>query len=162
MFNETEVIMMIEWATKDLDVTKFRNGDEIIRAQTQKQWVELGRKRVPALWEGNGDIFYYNQYAVLDERGLAPEGWRIPTAEELQTLIVDNKFSNQINLNKNGCIMDWSGSIKYVGSDAFYWSSSTSGTRGKCLNYIEGAEPVDSDIVRTSQAEGQTVRCVKL
>ena len=82
------------WQTMNLNVDRFRNGDLIINAISEKEWEEAGKNRQPA-WcyydndSENGKIYgkLYNWYAVNDSRGLAPEGWHIPTNDEWSTLI---------------------------------------------------------------------------
>lgn len=81
------------WAVKNLDVTTFRNGDIIPEAKTNEEWKKSGDEQKPA-WcyynndPANGEKYgkLYNWYAVNDPRGLAPEGWHIPTDAEWTTL----------------------------------------------------------------------------
>jgi uncharacterized protein (TIGR02145 family) len=82
-----------EWQTKNLDVDRFRNGEPISYARTYEEWTAAGERRDPA-WcyydndTKNGKIYgkLYNWYAVNDARGLAPEGWHIPSDNEWTTL----------------------------------------------------------------------------
>lgn len=77
------------WMAKNLNVDTFRNGDPIPEAKTDKEWEEAGKNGKPA-WcfydndPVNGDRYgkLYNCYAVNDARGLAPEGWKIPSEED--------------------------------------------------------------------------------
>lgn len=77
------------WATKNLNVDKFRNGDPIPHAKTNEEWKKAGVNEEPA-WcyynnnPENGEKYgkIYNWYAVDDPRGLAPEGWHIPSDTE--------------------------------------------------------------------------------
>jgi len=70
------------WMTKNLSTKVFQNGDSIAYAETAKEWIDLSSKQIPAYcfdWGDstkNGNGFIYNWYAVNDERGLAPVGWR--------------------------------------------------------------------------------------
>jgi uncharacterized protein (TIGR02145 family) len=81
-----------EWQMKNLDVDRFRNGDPIPHAITDEEWKAAGERGEPA-WcyddndAENGKIYgkLYNWYAVNDVRGLAPEGWHIPTDGEWTT-----------------------------------------------------------------------------
>jgi uncharacterized protein (TIGR02145 family) len=82
------------WASKNLSVTVFRNGDAIQEARTNKEWVNAGREGKPAwCYYGNNkenDKKYgklYNWFAVSDPRGLAPDGWHIPSYAEWVQLI---------------------------------------------------------------------------
>jgi uncharacterized protein (TIGR02145 family) len=82
------------WTTKNLDVSTFRNGDVIPQASTDEAWEAAGGNKQPA-WcyydndSANGTKYgkLYNWYAVNDPRGLAPEGYHIPTDEEWTVLI---------------------------------------------------------------------------
>ncbi len=81
------------WSVKNLDVDTFRNGDPIPHAATDEQWEEAGENGTPA-WcyydndPANGETYgkLYNWYAVNDPRGLAPEGWHVPSDDEWTTL----------------------------------------------------------------------------
>jgi len=77
------------WMSKNLNVDKFRNGDPILYAKTNEEWKEATNNKQAAYcyYKNKTDSgeFYgklYNWYAVNDSRGLAPEGWRIPTNED--------------------------------------------------------------------------------
>jgi len=82
------------WMTKNLDVAYFRNGDTIPEVKTSEEWKVYREKRQPA-WcyfnndPKNGERYgkLYNWHAINDPRGLAPEGWHIPTIDEWNKLI---------------------------------------------------------------------------
>ena len=77
------------WQAENLNVDRFRNGDEIPQVRSAAEWAAAGERGEPA-WcyyqndAENGKIYgkLYNWYAVNDARGLAPKGWHIPTDEE--------------------------------------------------------------------------------
>ena len=77
------------WMAENLNVDKFQNGDPILEAKTDEEWVMAGREKRPA-WcyydndPANGEEYgkLYNWYAVNDPRGLAPKTWHIPSIEE--------------------------------------------------------------------------------
>lgn len=77
------------WMSQNLNVDKFRNGDPIPEAKTDAEWKKAGENGQPA-WcyydndPANGDRYgkLYNWFAVNDPRGLAPEGWKIPSDED--------------------------------------------------------------------------------
>lgn len=79
-----------EWATKNLSVTKYRNGNVIPQVQDATQWAALttGAWCYYSYQTANGTTYgkLYNWYAVNDPRGLAPTGWHVPTNEELISL----------------------------------------------------------------------------
>jgi uncharacterized protein (TIGR02145 family) len=78
------------WMQSNLNVTKFRNGDIIPQVTNPSQFSTGG----PA-WcyynnqTSNGIIYgkLYNRMAIIDPRGLAPEGWHIATNIEWSDLI---------------------------------------------------------------------------
>jgi uncharacterized protein (TIGR02145 family) len=80
-----------EWTTKNLNVTRYRNGDIIPQVQNPTQWANL----TTGAWcyyqqqTANGTVYgkLYNWYAVNDSRGLAPTGWHIATNEDFEDLI---------------------------------------------------------------------------
>ncbi|WNM19382.1 fibrobacter succinogenes major paralogous domain-containing protein [Flavobacterium capsici] len=80
-----------EWTTKNLSVTKYRNGDVIPQVQDATQWAALttGAWCYYSYQTSNGTVYgkLYNWYAVNDPRGLAPTGWHIPTNSEWISLI---------------------------------------------------------------------------
>jgi uncharacterized protein (TIGR02145 family) len=78
------------WTTSNLNVSKYRNGDLIPQVSDPTEWITL----TTGAWcyynndSANGPIYgkLYNWYAVVDPRGLAPEGYHIPSADEWTTL----------------------------------------------------------------------------
>jgi uncharacterized protein (TIGR02145 family) len=79
------------WMTKNLNVSRYRNGDPIPQVTDQTQWENL----TTGAWcyynndPTNGPIYgkLYNWYAVNDPRGLAPNSWHVPCDEEWTILI---------------------------------------------------------------------------
>jgi uncharacterized protein (TIGR02145 family) len=78
------------WMRKNLDVSKYRNGDDVPQVQDAAAWANL----TTGAWcyyenlSANGSIYgkLYNCFAVNDPRGLAPTGWHIPTDNEWTTM----------------------------------------------------------------------------
>lgn len=81
------------WSGTNLSVITFRNGDTLMHAQTNEQWKLAAKNKIPAWCYsdcGATDSLcgkLYNYYAVIDKRGLAPEGYKIPSKEEYEELI---------------------------------------------------------------------------
>jgi uncharacterized protein (TIGR02145 family) len=90
VFLPTVVIGTQQWMRENLDVMTYRNGDVIPQVTDNTAW--LGLTTGAWCWYSNsadnGDIYgkLYNWYAVNDPRGLAPQGWHIPTDAEWTTL----------------------------------------------------------------------------
>ena len=90
---ETTVVDGQTWLTKNLSTTTFRNGDLIQQATNNDEWIQSIKNKKPC-WcyyefnEANGVTYgkIYNYYAVVDSRGLAPEGFRIPKHEDWEAL----------------------------------------------------------------------------
>ncbi|MFA6569869.1 MAG: fibrobacter succinogenes major paralogous domain-containing protein [Bacteroidota bacterium] len=78
------------WMLKNLDVDHYRNGDIIPEVKDPTEWSNLSTGAWSYCNEDSvTDSIYgkfYNWYAVNDPRGLAPEGWHIPSDEEWKTL----------------------------------------------------------------------------
>ena len=77
------------WMARNLDVINFRNGDPIPQAISNEAWKAAGKQGKPAWCYYNNDSTtrskygrMYNWYAVNDSRGLAPQGWHIPSNQE--------------------------------------------------------------------------------
>lgn len=79
-----------KWMSKNLDVAFYRNGDPIPQVSDPAAWAGL----TTGAWcyynndpiQGNKYGKLYNWYAVNDPRGLAPQGWHIPSDAEWRTL----------------------------------------------------------------------------
>jgi uncharacterized protein (TIGR02145 family) len=106
-----------EWSIKNLNVSKYRNGDKIPHVSDPKEWTNL----TTGAWcyynndPENGKIYgkLYNWYAVHDPRGLAPEGFHIPSVYDIRNLQYSLKY------DKVGCKLKEKGTT--------YWLSPNSG-----------------------------------
>ncbi len=82
----TIVIGKQEWMADNLNSSIYRNGDLIENIQTKNAWENTNS----GAWvhymfnKKNENPFgkLYNGYAVIDDRKLCPEGWRIPTKSD--------------------------------------------------------------------------------
>jgi uncharacterized protein (TIGR02145 family) len=74
------------WKKKNLDVDQYRNGDPIPQVTNFAEWKNLTTgawcyyNNDPAMGKKYEKL--YNWYAVNDPRGLAPEGWHVPSNDE--------------------------------------------------------------------------------
>ena len=74
------------WMVQNLDVGTYRNGDPIPQITTFDEW----QNATYGAWcyyeneSANGTTYgrLYNWYAVNDPRGIAPNGWHIPSNDE--------------------------------------------------------------------------------
>ena len=82
-----------EWMVENLKVTHYRNGDAIPVLTDEQDWNDAGDNSIGAYCSyenssSNADVYgcLYNWHAVNDARKLAPQGWHIPTNDELIAL----------------------------------------------------------------------------
>ena len=171
------------WMSENLDVSHYRNGDPIPHIMDAEIWGNLTNG---AYCHYNNDSSnnvkfgkLYNANAVLDDRGLAPEGWHIPTNEEWD--ILENHIGKQqaglhlkslIGWDKNGNGNDLFGFNAYpagardswgdfynLGFDTYWWSSTTSLT-GIFYRYLSH----DINFLQQWNDDGSSgfsIRCIK-
>ena len=129
------------WTQSNLNVSHYRNGDVIPQVTDPTQWANLttGAWCYYANNSANGPIYgkLYNWYAVTDSRGLAPQGWHIPSKNENVSLAycaggttafytgnnasVLNIFYNAGNNLKETGIIHWtSPNVGATNSKSFY------------------------------------------
>jgi hypothetical protein len=96
------------WKSENLSSITFLNGDPIIESKSDNDWFQNGRKGIPTFKkipssDGDIDVYLYNYYCFNDERGLIPDGFRISTTDELQSLILNEQgeFINQYKIPTN-------------------------------------------------------------
>lgn len=105
---ETIKVGKYELMATNLDVTHYRNGEPIRKAQSVDEWEKITQdERCSSISKNhvypvycdnpkdadNGKL--YNWAAFADERNIAPEGWRDPTNEEwdeICEIIKNNKY----------------------------------------------------------------------
>ena len=141
------------WTTKNLNVETYRNGDAIPHVQDAYAWSNLST----GAWcyyeneSANGGSYgkLYNWYAVNDSRGLAPNGYHIPTDAEWTTLTdylggqsqAGTKMKSSFSWQKNGNGTNTSGfegfpggyrcnygSFSGIGEIGIWWSLSEATT----------------------------------
>ncbi len=78
------------WTAENLKVTHYRNGDAIPNVTDYSNWFGLS---TGAYCNYSNNIRYgriygrlYNGFAVCDNRGVAPEGWHVPSDAEWKQL----------------------------------------------------------------------------
>jgi len=106
------------WTNTNLQTVRYRNGDPIPEVQNQTEWASL----TTGAWcyynnnPANGVIYgrLYNWFAVNDPRGLAPDGWRVPSSDDFLTLA-----------NFLGGTVSAGGAMKTTGTT--YWNSPNTG-----------------------------------
>ena len=123
------------WMNSNLNVDKFKNGDLIPEAKSDEEWNEAAENKTPA-WcyynnnPDNGDKYgkLYNWYAISDPRGIAPEGWKIPSKEDWIRL-VDFLGGEEPAGPKLRAKNAWPEDM--IGTDEFEFNALPSGSRGE-------------------------------
>jgi uncharacterized protein (TIGR02145 family) len=188
VFLPTIVIGTQQWMSKNLDVSFYRNGDPIPQVTDPAAWEGL----TTGAWcyysndpiQGNKHGKLYNWYAVNDPRGLAPQGWHIPSDAEWTTLattlggssVAGGKMKEPGTLNWTtpntgadnnsgfaglpGGYVNGFGSFSNVGFSGFWWSTTENNPASawhRILDYYVGS------IVKHfgSKQSGFSVRCLR-
>jgi uncharacterized protein (TIGR02145 family) len=176
------------WMVDNLNVSCYRDGTQIPEVTDEKEWQKFGE-------EGKGcwcycdnnrdnrkkDVKLYNWHALNNIKGVAPEGWRIPTKDDFeklsisfrQMLSMSNNATNffgwyyQAERNSNGvfnifrqgvgnrgCIMgNWWSASQSDSESPYYCSILYSGEKYGHYEYLR----IENGIKGT----GMAIRCVK-
>jgi uncharacterized protein (TIGR02145 family) len=175
------------WMAENLNVSHFRNGDSIPEARSAEEWIRLERELKPA-WcvhqnasedpKKYGKL--YNWYAVNDKRGLAPDGWHIPSDEEWSQMVTymggevlaalkmrttgssenvsESGDGGFMGLPGGGCRND--GTFFGFGSYGYWWSSTEITASGAWIRLLDY---VNCNVYSKSYNKyfGLSVRCIK-
>ena len=104
------------WTNENLNIDHFRNGDIIPEAKTAEEWINAGKNKQAAWCYYDNDPTnshkygkLYNWYAVKDTRGLAPEGWHVPSKDDWIVLLKFICGNKAVSFNTNQFFNDaWS------------------------------------------------------
>jgi len=131
------------WMTKNLDVDHYRNGDSIPECKDANDWMIAFQSKIGVWCYYNNDIYngkifgkLYNWYAVNDTRGLAPDGWHIPSENEW------NEFEQFLS-NATGLISsDLGGVLKSIGTsqdwNGLWFPPNLGATNEFCFSALPG------------------------
>jgi uncharacterized protein (TIGR02145 family) len=179
------------WMAENLDVVTFRNGTNIPEARSEAEWVEAEIKQQPVwcyyLNDPHNTGRYgklYNVYAVIDARGIAPEGWHVPSDEEW-TVLSDYLGGDSVAGGKMKSTSEWySPNVNATNSSGFnakgfghrdkrgpfisygyetkFWSTTRPNSSGGNY-YVRWLNNVDGNLGRGVQdgVRGIYIRCVK-
>jgi hypothetical protein len=159
---ETVIIGTQEWTVKNLNVSTYRNGDIIPEVKDPTKWANLKT----GAWcyynndPKNGEIYgkLYNWYAVNDRRGLAPEGFHIPSISELDK-VTNLQDSTGFNARPGGG-RGFGGPFNGIGGEGNWWSSSVQEGAAwfRNMNYNYGYDTFRSNY---NKAGGFSVRFIR-
>jgi len=79
------------WMAENLKVTHYNNYDPIPNVTDSAQWISL-RTGAYCSYDNlaeNAEIYghLYNAFAIMDQRGLCPAGWHVPSKDEFKILL---------------------------------------------------------------------------
>lgn len=77
------------WMAEDLKVTKYRNGNSILKSQSDSsQWSNDTLGEYCDILDNNQNAIgqLYNWHAINNSNNLAPEGWHVPSDDEWKEL----------------------------------------------------------------------------
>ncbi len=80
------------WMAENLKTSKYRNGDPIQQVDDEEEWFLIESTGAFCYYDDdqNNNLVYgklYNWHAVGDERGICPEGWKIPDNNDWMELV---------------------------------------------------------------------------
>ena len=176
------------WASENLSVTNYRNGDPIPKCTDLNEWWNL---TTGAYCDYNNDAAQsatygrlYNWYAVNDSRGLAPAGWHVPSDAEIDLLRNylggDYKAGGKLKETgvkhwttpNNGATNDYGftalpggyrgawGSYKYMGSYCYFWTATSRNQSAAWCDFLLGSNSNMMD-EGGDKTYGMSVRLIK-
>jgi uncharacterized protein (TIGR02145 family) len=193
VFLPTIVIGTQQWMRENLDVVTYKNGDLIPQVTNDAAWQALTTgawcyyNNDPANGAKYGKL--YNWHAVNDPRGLAPQGWHIPTETEWSTLLTKlggidlagKKMkavrANTWNTGADGSVpapgdnssgfsvipggsRGWTGPFSGIINFAYFWSI-TKPNDDSAWSYNVRYNGDSLEKPNSPLKEGRSVRCVK-
>ena len=174
------------WMAENLQVSRYRNGEEIPQVQDAAEWNRL----TTGAWcyyennSANGVTYgkLYNWYAVNDPRGLAPEGWHVPSDNEWQ-MLVESTGGEKASGTKLKSTLLWkeplvgadnstgftaipagyrssNGTFSLLGTNSSFWTSSENNSYSAWFRQMYNTY---SAVYRVSstKTQGLSVRCIK-
>lgn len=175
------------WMAENLKTTKYSNGEAIENVVSDMDWANItiggfsAYDNNPTLANSHGLL--YNWAAVVDGRGICPQGWHVPSKEELETLIAEVQSAgirtgslknqqgwntpnveakNQFGFNVSGSGKRWfkDGAYQFFNEGAYYWLSSSSGA-ARSYYFAFSFDSPELRMATFFQNDGFSCRCIK-
>jgi uncharacterized protein (TIGR02145 family) len=175
------------WMKENLKVSRFNNGDKIetcgnlylLEDQIYKyQWVYDDN---PEFLPTYGRL--YTWFTVTDERGVCPEGWRIPTENDFKSLVKYLLRDAGVKLMQDGDGYWDKRSVKrtntsgfsalpggrryhsynfdHQGQNALFWTSTSSGAESAIALSIHFSQKTVNVVPMYHKNDGLSIRCIK-
>lgn len=180
---QTVVVGGQEWMAENLRCKKFSDGKPIPVAQGQDS-----TKLMPLRYSPDTNALcpfgYLYTWSVV-ERGICPEGWRVPTAADWQTLMdtlagsdFGSQLAAQVGLWEAGALVESpefgkigfgalpAGAVNYYGnfsyrSAACFWTATETDDNEAVSYTIESASTRLNWDANAGKKQGRSVRCVR-
>lgn len=170
------------WLLENLRTTKYRNGDPV--TYINDNWTGTTTGMYSDQGSGNTIEYglFYNWYVVSDSRNIAPEGTRVPTQSDFDTLkdyLVDDWFSKMRAIGTTYWLTDSgetnSSGFKAVGSGNIspanaeyiqfknstqFWTSTTSKPTSSNAIFMRDEDKVISFSFESDNTSGNSIRCI--
>ena len=172
------------WMVENLKVTHYRNGDPVPNVTDNAQWESLSQGAYCDYNNdpGNTAVYghLYNNYSVVDQRNICPDGWRLPTDadwSQLEVFLGGNDVAG--GKMKEAGTTHWTapntgadnssgftgvpggnrgyGGFADLGNYAYFWAASES-SYSRALLYNMAAT---SGIGNNGNVLGLSIRCIK-
>jgi uncharacterized protein (TIGR02145 family) len=114
---------------KLLTSTKFNNGEQIPEAKTASEWEQLSMNNQPVFMKKfvqGTEYYFYNWYAVTDNRGIINEKLMIPNQNEI---VIWNAYS-PIEIVPIGIVSE-QGAFTKVTDQQYFWTTTEYNEKGK-------------------------------
>ena len=177
------------WLSENLRTRKYNTGEDIDYILSQHNWILTNQYESPAYTECVNDStevelvgLFYNWYAIDDERDVCPIGTRVPTIEEVNTMIsfaggindANNKLKEEGNYFWNipngtndynfyargaGYRSGSGGDCRHRNIQASFWTTTTADNNYSTAWQINLYEPIT--IFNDSRNTGYSIRCIK-
>jgi len=142
------------WARHSLNTTQFRDGTPIPNINHPDDWCAMKSPAMCYYQNDNNMGVLYNWYAVSSVKGLAPDGWRVPTPN-------DFRLSGTPEINGTGVFRSGvDGNFHQLDDSDMWWTSHTYDASAAMYYMSNIDKGVITDIYDKSY--GLSVRLVKV
>ena len=141
----------IESGAVSVDVGNSEQKSDVIFSSTYNDKYDWVTPQDDKLWNSGSEI-----NPIKTEYDPCPDGWRVPTRPELETLL---ESGSSLSKNVSGFISYYSSGTYARGYKGGYWSSGTNG--GSAYYMIYDSMFDEHSLSSTYRTDGYSIRCVK-